>query len=140
MPNDSDKKGGADDKGYGKPPKAHQFKPGQSGNPKGRPKGSRNLLQLISKHAAKKVTVIEGGVEKKMPRMDVVIAAMFNKASKGDVSAARLLTNLILAASQLLGEDYQSGYSDEDLQVILKEADWQAELVKLAEEQEQNEF
>ncbi len=140
MPNDSDKKGGADDKGYGKPPKAHQFKPGQSGNPKGRPKGSRNLLQLISKHAAKKVTVIEGGVEKKMPRMDVVIAAMFNKASKGDVSAARLLTNLILAASQLSGADYQSGYSDEDLKVILKEADWQAELVKLAEEQEQNEF
>ena len=65
---------------------------------------------------------------------------MFNKASKGDVSAARLLTNLILAASQLSGADYQSGYSDEDLKVILKEADWQTELVKLAEEQEQNEF
>ena len=28
--------------GYGKPPKSTQFKPGRSGNPKGRTKGSRN--------------------------------------------------------------------------------------------------
>ena len=131
---------GEDDVGYGKPPKAHQFKPGQSGNPKGRPKGAGNLLKQISKHAAKKVTVIDGGVEKKMAKMDVVISAMFNKASKGDVSAARLITNLTLAASQLQGEDYKSGYSDEDLKVILEEADWQAQLVKLSEEHAQDEF
>ena len=98
-----------DDVGYGKPPKAHQFKPGQSGNPKGRPKGSPNLLKQISKHAAKKVAVIEAGAEKKMARMDVVISAMFNKASKGDVSAARLLIDLILASSQLEGGEYDAG-------------------------------
>lgn len=137
---DNKDKGGSEGVGYGKPPKAHKFKPGQSGNPKGRPKGAKNLLKLISKHAAKKVTVIEDGMEKKMPRIDVVITAMFNKASKGDVSAARLLSNLVLAASQLPGEDYQSGYSDEDLKVILDEANWQAELLKLAEEQEQDDF
>ncbi len=139
MPNEK-KKGGDEDVGYGKPPKAHQFQPGQSGNPKGRPKGAGNLLKQISKHAAKKVMVIDGGVEKKMAKFDVVISAMFNKASKGDVSAARLLTNLVLAASQLPDENYQSGYSDEDLKVILEEADWHAQLVKLSEEHAQDEF
>jgi hypothetical protein len=121
--------------GYGKPPKDHQFKPGKSGNPKGRPKGPGNFLKLIAKHAAKKVTVIEGGTEKKMAKMDVVIAAMFNKASKGDVAAARLIANLITAASQIAGDEYQSGYSDADLEVILAEADWQVQLVKLRQEQ-----
>lgn len=36
------------DVGYGKPPKSWQFKKGQSGNPKGRPKIERNLLNLVS--------------------------------------------------------------------------------------------
>ena len=123
-----------DDVGYGKPPKAHQFKPGQSGNPKGRPKGSPNLLKQISKHAAKKVAVIEAGAEKKMARMDVVISAMFNKASKGDVPAARLLTNMIALATQMSADEAQTGYSDEDLRVMLAEADWQKMLVDLKEQ------
>lgn len=125
-----------EDVGYGKPPKEHQFKPGQSGNPKGRPKGSPNLLKLISKHAAKKVSVLEVGIEKKMARMDVVILAMFNKASKGDVSAARLLIDLVQASSQLEGGEYDAGYADADLALILTEADWQAQLVEMAKANE----
>lgn len=126
--------------GYGKPPLDGQFKPGQSGNIRGRPKGVENFKKLIVKHAAKKVTVLEGGVEKKMTKLDVVVAAMFNKAAKGDVAAARLLTILIQAATELSGDAYQSGYSDADLQVMLDEADWQAKLVKLKQAKAQDEF
>ena len=35
--------------GYGRPPKHTQFKAGTSGNPKGRPKGSLNLMNAIMK-------------------------------------------------------------------------------------------
>ena len=122
-----------DEVGFGKPPKEYQFKPGQSGNPKGRPKGPGNIYKLIAKHAAKKVTVVENGVEKKMPKMDVVVTAIFNKAAKGDVSAARLLTGLISVAAQLSEDEAQSGYSDEDLKVMLDEADWQKMLVDFKE-------
>lgn len=123
-----------DEVGYGKPPKAYQFKPGQSGNPKGRPKGPGSLHKLIAKHAAKKVLVIENGVEKKMSKLDVVIAAVFNKASKGDVASARLLTSLIQAAHLLNADEYADGYSEENLQAVLAEADWQTMLVNLREE------
>ena len=34
--------------GYAKPPAATRFKPGQSGNPRGRPKGAKNKPQHIS--------------------------------------------------------------------------------------------
>ena len=131
---------GDDEVGYGKPPKAHQFKPGQSGNPKGRPKGPGNIYKTIVKHAAKKVLVVENGVEKKMAKMDVVIAAMFNKASKGDVPAARLLTTLIAVAAQISDDATQVGYSDEDLKVMLAEADWQNMLVELREETSDEHF
>jgi hypothetical protein len=128
------------DVGYGKPPPEHQFKPGQSGNPKGRPKGAANIYKLIAKHAAKKVTVVENGAEKKMAKIDVVISAMFNKGSKGDVSAARLLTNMIAVAAQMSADEAQTGYSDEDLQVMLAEADWQKMLVDLKEEASDDDF
>jgi hypothetical protein len=121
--------------GYRKPPRSGQFKPGQSGNPKGRPKGPGSLHKLIAKQAAKKVTVKENGVEKKMTKLDLVIAAMFSRASKGEVAAARLLTSLVLASGQLAGDDYESGYSDADLKTILAEADWQAKLVALRQEE-----
>lgn len=120
--------------GHGKPPKEYQFKPGQSGNPKGRPKGPGNILKVVAKQAGRKVTVIENGIEKTMPRFDVMISAMFSKASKGDVPAARLLTHLVLMAKELESEDLQSGYTEADLAVMLEEADYQMMLTALREE------
>lgn len=38
--------------GFGKPPKEHQFKPGQSGNPAGSPKPRTNLYKHISRYSA----------------------------------------------------------------------------------------
>jgi len=139
MTNKDDENGGSAG-GYGKPPKEHQFKPGQSGNPKGRPRGPGSLHKMIMKHAAKKVSVIENGMAKTMPKMEVVIAAMFNSASQGDVAAARLLATQMISASEFAVEQSQSGYGEADLKAILDEADWQAELVKLRQEKEDDAF
>ncbi|MEH6836337.1 DUF5681 domain-containing protein [Falsihalocynthiibacter arcticus] len=117
--------------GYGKPPHMYQFQPGNSGNPKGRPKGPGNLHKMIAKHANKKVTVIENGSEKKMAKMDVVISAMFNKASKGDVGAARLLTSMLQTASELTGNSDAPEFTDADIAVMIDAGDWQAELVAI---------
>ena len=120
--------------GYCKPPKANKFKPGQSGYPKGRPKSPGNIHKLVAKQAGTKVTVIENGVEKKMAKLSLVISAMFVKASKGDVGAAKLITSLVQAAAVLSGQEYETGFSKADFAVMLEQADWQAQLVDLKAE------
>jgi len=52
--------------GFGKPPESKQFKKGESGNPKGRPKGTRNFNTDLEEILAGKVTVIENGKPKKV--------------------------------------------------------------------------
>ncbi len=84
--------------GYGKPPIHTQFKPGQSGNAKGRTKGSRNLLTDLSRELAEKLVVTEAGKTKRITKQQAVIKALLGKALKGDVRAASALLRLIPAS------------------------------------------
>jgi Family of unknown function (DUF5681) len=94
--------------GFGKPPVASRFKPGQSGNPKGRPKGSRNsakteerrLLQLILTDAERRVMVNDGGKARKLSKSDVIVRTLSNKAMKGDPRAMRDWINLQKVAEE----------------------------------------
>ncbi len=73
--------------GYGRPPEATKFRPGQSGNPSGRPKGSKNLATLVLKHLQTKVTVRENGRERRMSKLDVGLTKMMNRfAEKGELN------------------------------------------------------
>lgn len=88
------KSDGADDAyevGYGKPPKGSQFKPGKSGNPKGRPKAPPKVEELIAREAARLITITVEGQKKTLTQAEVVIKAMFQKAMKGDLSAAKMV-------------------------------------------------
>ena len=49
------------DVGFGKPPKNSRFKPGQSGNPKGRPKGAKGLRTELKEELSERISVTEGG-------------------------------------------------------------------------------
>lgn len=81
--------------GYGKPPKANQFKPGQSGNPKGRQKGSLNVATLMQQLMAERVTVVEKNQERTMPMIEVVLRRVVNKAATGDLKAIPLVLALV---------------------------------------------
>jgi len=81
--------------GYGKPPAHGQFKPGQSGNLKGRRKGSRNLTTDIALELSEKLLVTEGGKQKRITKQRAVIKALVAKSVKGDTRAAAALLRLI---------------------------------------------
>lgn len=88
--------GGEKDEGYGKPPKRWQFKPGKSGNPKGRPKGSKNLATIFDEESKKVVAVREGGKVRKVAKRELAVAQITNKAAAGDLRAALAYFNLYL--------------------------------------------
>lgn len=90
--------GGADDAatvdyavGYGNPPEEHRWKPGQSGNPKGRKKQSKNTDTLFWDELDAKVTVTENGKSVKLTKRELVIKQIVNNAVKGDFRSTQLL-------------------------------------------------
>lgn len=73
--------------GYGKPPAEHQFKPGDRGNPKGRPKGSLNLATRLKRAARAKVTVTINGRRITIDKIDAALTQLMNQAASGDLRA-----------------------------------------------------
>tara|TARA_R110000824_G_scaffold137343_1_gene301424 strand:- start:1455 stop:1901 length:447 start_codon:yes stop_codon:yes gene_type:complete len=83
------------DVGYGKPPVHGRFKPGQSGNPKGRPKGAKNLKTDLSEELAERIQIREGGKSLKISKQRAVLKALVSKALGGDPRSATILIGLI---------------------------------------------
>ncbi len=81
--------------GYGRTPKHTRFKPDQSGNLKGRPKGALGVRQLARRWLRKKVKVqLPDGRSVMMTNAELVIARQGQDAKKGDQKAAQWLFEL----------------------------------------------
>lgn len=87
-------KGGDYTVGYGRPPKATQFAEGRSGNPRGRPKGSKSMGDFFRDVASLKVTVTENCKTRKMPAPVYVLRRLQNDAMRGDAKALKLFLSL----------------------------------------------
>ncbi len=81
--------------GYGRPPQHTRFQPSRSGNPKGRPKGSKNLSTLFAEELAQTVTLTENGKRKKMSKRQALVKQAINKALSNDPKAAALVFDQI---------------------------------------------
>lgn len=75
------------DVGRGRPPRHAQFKRGQSGNPKGRPKGSTSVASVLAKILGEKIPVMEGGKKKHLALLEAMLRQQVIKAMKGDTKA-----------------------------------------------------
>ena len=84
--------------GYGKPPKRTRFKPGQSGNPKGRPKGAKGLNTIVRESLGGKLAVRTSEGTRKISKIEAVLQKTLEKALKGDARAQLELMKLWRAA------------------------------------------
>jgi Family of unknown function (DUF5681) len=80
--------------GYGKPPKHSRFKSGKSGNPKGRPKGNKNLRSIVRDTLFKTVKVTEDGQVRTMNRVEAIVTGLVAKGLKGDIRASESVLRL----------------------------------------------
>ena len=90
--------------GYGHPPEAHRFTPGQSGNPRGRPKGAtahtpaqqlKRLTKIVLEEAARPIPLRDGDRTVTVPMLEAIIRRLAVDAAKGDPRAQRLFTEML---------------------------------------------
>src|SRR5258708_8549719 len=110
MPSTKDRRTASNN--YRKPPVAHQFKKGTSGNPNGRPRKKAvqpsfgalgggiadRLGAMALDEAIRPVTVREGDKVSEIPAMQALIRTMFRAAAQGDTKAGRQLLEVIARA------------------------------------------
>jgi hypothetical protein len=110
--------------GYGKPPSASQFRPGQSGNVKGRPKGRKNLKTLIKQAMTAMITVQEGSSGRHVTKLEGVVLRQLQNALKGNDRSAMAVIKMA-SEMGLLEDTPDASSAESDLSAaderILKE-------------------
>ena len=122
-----------DDVGYGKPPKKSQFQPGESGNPKGRPKGAKNIKTVVEQEAYSTVTIKEGGKTSKVTKLEALAKSTMANGIKGDPKAASIAWGLL--KQFLPHEDPQAAEhglpTEEELKILNNHAEFLGALKKV---------
>lgn len=110
--------------GYGRPPTATRWKSGQSGNPKGRPEGSKSHKFLIREMLTENITIRVGGKARRVTRFEAVLLKQLDQALRGDHKAIQSVCALANTVGLLQAEDELpqnasspdvSGFTDDEL-------------------------
>jgi len=80
--------------GYARPPKDSQFKPGQSGNPSGRPKGARNASSMAHDALEQKINIKLKRSSREMTVRKAAYLRLAERAVAGDIKALDYLLSL----------------------------------------------
>ncbi len=103
--------------GYKKPPKEHQFKPGVSGNPKGRPKLVQDFKTDFQDELEETITLKEGGNIKTMTKQRALIKRLITNALNGNAASIKLVTS-IMSSLPIKPKDIEEDLSVEDAKIL----------------------
>ena len=106
--------------GRGHPPKHTQFPKGKSGNPKGRPKGSKNLTTLLREAADDQVFATIDGEKRKISKLQATTMQLATKAASGDQAAMKQFLEWMdeIEARAAAAKPSQFPLSEADIEVI----------------------
>jgi hypothetical protein len=81
--------------GNRRPPRATRFRPGQSGNPLGRPKRARGLGAVVARALGEKVEAKENGRRRRITKLEAAVKQLVNRAANGDQRATQFVFALL---------------------------------------------
>src|SRR6185437_14934900 len=97
-------------------PRAHQFKAGQSGNPKGRPKGSKNESTILREILHRKIGMRDEGRMRKVMVLEAIFLRIAEQSLKGDTKSAAFILNRYGAL--VSGELQRADIGEDDREIL----------------------
>ncbi|MDO9587571.1 MAG: DUF5681 domain-containing protein [Brevundimonas sp.] len=112
----------ADDEpvGYGRPPRAHRFRKGVSGNPKGRPRyafSGPDEDSILSRVISRKIKIAVDGRTRRVSIKEAIALQLVDKAAKGDLGAIKVV--MAVGGAGEMRRDLPPEF-DEDFRILLK--------------------
>jgi hypothetical protein len=107
-----------EDVGYGRPPRSHQFKAGQSGNPRGRPKGAKSEATLLVELLNRKIEIRQNGKVRKITILEGILHKLAEDSLKGNTKSAAFVLNRLSAIASTASAGAESEVNPDDKAVL----------------------
>lgn len=98
--------------------RSNRYAKGKSGNPRGRPKGSKNIATVVKSALDEKIMVHENGQSRRIRKVVAMAKQIANKAAAGEPRAAQMLINMLSKTNERAEAPSADQFEDADDAVV----------------------